>query len=252
MNDKPTYSVFVLVHGNSRFIVYPVANTVAAGQYSLSRFLGHEDALRSIESSCVVFIEGYFAEHSPQVALKLLDTCIDAGIVTSFNLCAAAVVDQNFEQSVEPYLRRCTIVVGNVDEFECLCVKLNVSTENRRQAAVNVHKWMMSYVPSAAYRLKSMEWYKKILVVTNGDKEVYCVTESDGLIDCVPPSIERVKIKDTTGAGDSFYAGLLYGLVKEQPIKRCLDIGCRVAGKIIQLYGITIPKEEANFLEDHS
>ena len=42
---------------------------------------------------------------------------------------------------------------------------------------------------------------------------------------------------DTTGAGDMYAAGFLYGLIHNQPIEICGKIGAVIAGKVIEVYG---------------
>ena len=50
-----------------------------------------------------------------------------------------------------------------------------------------------------------------------------------GVIPCNPV--------DTTGAGDMYAAGFLYGLIHKQPIEICGKIGALIAGKVIEVYG---------------
>ena len=49
------------------------------------------------------------------------------------------------------------------------------------------------------------------------------------------PDVEEVI--DTTGAGDFFAAGFLYGLSMGQSLERCAQIGTLLAGEVIQVVG---------------
>lgn len=42
---------------------------------------------------------------------------------------------------------------------------------------------------------------------------------------------------DTTGAGDLYASGFLYGLINDQPIEKCGRIGAILAGKVIEVMG---------------
>ncbi len=59
---------------------------------------------------------------------------------------------------------------------------------------------------------------------------------------------EKIKVNgvpakaiDTTGAGDSYAAGFLYGLTKNFPLKKCGDIASLVAGKVVEVLGANLP-----------
>jgi ribokinase len=47
----------------------------------------------------------------------------------------------------------------------------------------------------------------------------------------------RVEVTDTTGAGDAFCSGFLYGLVKKKPLKECGALGNFVASRCIMKMG---------------
>lgn len=49
---------------------------------------------------------------------------------------------------------------------------------------------------------------------------------------------------DTTGAGDYFAAGFLYGLTCGYPLEKCGTIGSLLASNVIQVIGTTLPKEK--------
>jgi len=71
----------------------------------------------------------------------------------------------------------------------------------------------------------------EIVVVTLGKEGCYIANES---IYMAPPKAEVV---DTTGAGDAFAAGFLYGLLRGENMKRCGELGNIVASSCIGKYG---------------
>jgi sugar/nucleoside kinase (ribokinase family) len=52
-----------------------------------------------------------------------------------------------------------------------------------------------------------------------------------------------VKSVDTTGAGDLYAAGFLYGMVKNFSLEQCGNIGAILAGKVIEIVGSKIREE---------
>jgi sugar/nucleoside kinase (ribokinase family) len=56
------------------------------------------------------------------------------------------------------------------------------------------------------------------------------------------PSVAR-NVVDTTGAGDLFAAGFLFGHVRGEPLDRCLKRGAICAAEVISHYG---PRPEAD------
>lgn len=46
---------------------------------------------------------------------------------------------------------------------------------------------------------------------------------------------------DTTGAGDQYAAGFLFGTLKNLPLDKCGEIGAFLAGKVIEDYGARVP-----------
>lgn len=49
--------------------------------------------------------------------------------------------------------------------------------------------------------------------------------------------IIKVDSLDTTGAGDLYASGFLYGLVNEMPLNRCGELGALLSGKVIEVVG---------------
>ncbi len=66
----------------------------------------------------------------------------------------------------------------------------------------------------------------KKVIITLGEKGLFY---SDGKEE-IYLKAEAVKAIDTTGAGDAFNGGLAFSLLKEKPIKDCLEFANKVAG----------------------
>lgn len=73
----------------------------------------------------------------------------------------------------------------------------------------------------------------KIVAVKRGREGVYV---TDGKEDFQIKAF-KVEVKDTTGAGDAFCAGFLYGLIKDKGIQECGKIGNLVASKCVMGVG---------------
>lgn len=58
---------------------------------------------------------------------------------------------------------------------------------------------------------------------------------------------EKVKLKDTTGAGDLYASGFLYGYANDLDLSKCGQIGSLMAGKVIEIIGARM--DEAKFVE---
>jgi len=92
-----------------------------------------------------------------------------------------------------------------------------------------------------------------VVVITKGKKGALILTP--GNAELIPP-IEMNKVVDTTGAGDAFSAGFMYGFIQNQSfifedLKRNVRIGNFIAGKCIEKLGARngIPEEEEIELE---
>ena len=72
-----------------------------------------------------------------------------------------------------------------------------------------------------------------IVAVKRGERGCYV---TNGSMECYVPS-ESVHVVDTTGAGDAFNAGFLYGIIRSKPLEYCGKLGNFVASQCIMKYG---------------
>ena len=79
-----------------------------------------------------------------------------------------------------------------------------------------------------------------LAVVTQGDKGSIVISEQ-GKVEVEAHSIDR--LEDTTGAGDLYASGFLYGLTQGRSLKDCAKIGGLAAAEVIQHIG---PRPQAS------
>lgn len=64
---------------------------------------------------------------------------------------------------------------------------------------------------------------KELVICTHGKKGASLLTNRGEWLE--QPIVEGIEIKDTNGAGDSFFSGFLYGYLNNQPLRKCLQYG---------------------------
>ena len=84
------------------------------------------------------------------------------------------------------------------------------------------------------------------LACTCAEKGAYLFHESS----ITKISTNEVDVIDTTGAGDNFAAGFLYGLSKKFTLKDCASFGNLIASEVLKVYGPRIEKSLKNFIVD--
>ena len=62
------------------------------------------------------------------------------------------------------------------------------------------------------------------------------IVRRDGAVTAVPAA-EVERVVDTTGAGDSYAAGFLYGVVRDLGTRRSARLGAMVAGEVVSHFG---------------
>ena len=67
---------------------------------------------------------------------------------------------------------------------------------------------------------------------------------ASGKVKPAPPVPPVKKVVDTTGAGDYYAAGFLYGLTCGYSLEKCSIIGSILASNVIQVVGTTLSKKK--------
>jgi len=85
-----------------------------------------------------------------------------------------------------------------------------------------------------------------LVVVTLGKNG--CLVGSEQTVTAFPAF--PTTVLDTTGAGDYFAAGFLYGHLHQLPLKECARIGNRLGSAVIEEIGAELPEHKWNFLRE--
>ncbi len=164
-------------------------------------------------------IEGYMVQNHPLVetALRLAK---GAGLEVSLDLASHNVVRENLAFLQEMVGRYVDIVFANEDE------SMAFSGEN-----------------SPAEALVTISPRCRIAVVKLGKNgSLIKHKEERHEIGCIP-----AKAVDTTGAGDLYAAGFLYGLIQGYALPVCGRIGSLLSGKVVEVIGAKL--DEAKWKE---
>ena len=185
--------------------------------------LGPEDMnMDYITSSKVVYLEGYLWDlprakaAMREAALKAKDAGVKVSLTLSDAFCVARFRDE-FLDLAEKYV---DILFANESEILSL-----YQVDNFDDALQRVRKHC---------EIAALTRSEKGSVVVNGE-EVH-------VIDAVP----GVNVIDTTGAGDAYAAGFLYGYTQGHDLATCGRLGGVMAAEVISHYG---PRAEANVKE---
>jgi sugar/nucleoside kinase (ribokinase family) len=94
--------------------------------------------------------------------------------------------------------------------------------------------------------LDALSDYDNLFTITRSEKGSVIVHGDERIVQAATPVAEVV---DTTGAGDAYCAGFLYGWVNDQPLAECARIGTFCGATVIQQLGARI---EPGLLDDYS
>jgi sugar/nucleoside kinase (ribokinase family) len=166
--------------------------------------------LSMFENYHIFHIEGYLVQNQPLIE-KAVSLAKKAGLKVSIDLASFNVVDANLEfltNLVEKYV---DIVFANEEE---------------------AHSFTGKKANEAILHIADI---CEIAVVKIGKEGSYIKSKHDNKVYDVAAT--KAKAIDTTGAGDLYAAGFLYGLTAGYPLDVCGKIGSVVAGHVVEVIG---------------
>jgi sugar/nucleoside kinase (ribokinase family) len=176
--------------------------------------LGPEDVnMDYIAASKVVYMEGYLWD-LPRAKQAMLDAALkakEAGVKVSLTLSDSFCVARFRDEFLELAEKHVDILFANESEILSL-----YQTENFDEAVKQVKQHC---------EIAALTRSEKGSVVVNGN-EVHTIAAVPG-----------VKVIDTTGAGDAYAAGFLYGYTQGRDLATCGRLGGVMAADVISQYG---------------
>lgn len=165
-------------------------------------------------------IEGYLVQNHELISTAV-EMAKENGLKVSLDLASFNVVDDNLDFLHDLVKHYVDIVFANEDEAKSF-------TGKKPEIAVN-----------------DLANIVDIAVVKTG-KRGSLVKQNSSLhkINIIP-----AKAIDTTGAGDLYAAGFLYGLTQNIDLKKCGDIGSVLSGKVIEVIGAKMNEERWSIIK---
>ncbi len=200
------------------------------GQRTMNTFLGASQFLPAealddaqIASASVLYLEGYLWDpEEPRKAMRrAIAAARNAGRKVAFTLSDAFVISRHGDDF------RALIADGQID--------ILFANEHELAALTGVEDFHAGIEQLAAK--------VPTVVVTRSENGAHAISNGEH---AHVPAEPIDKVVDTTGAGDLFAAGFLYGYVRNKPLAESLTLGAICAAEVISHYGA---RPEANLGE---
>lgn len=204
-NDSPTPKMYCFITPDKERTMRTFRGMESLADLSFSS--------KDFENVSLFHIAGYEIENKEMVkrafALAKSQKCL-----ISLDLGSAKLVELYKDDFIE-FIKEADIVFGNADEARALT----------------------SLEPM--YAVQQMAKLCPIAVVTMGEKGGWI---KKGREHYYYPSIQ-VEVKDTTGAGDFFTSGFLYGIIKKMDLRDCAYLGAFLASEVVKEIGTDLPED---------
>jgi len=207
LSDTPSglASTLISPDGERTFGTYLGASIeLSAADLTPEMFAGYE----------ILHVEGYLVQNH-QLLESILKLAKDAGLKISIDLASYNVVEENLDFLKEMVRKYVDIVFANEEEAKAF------TGLDAREA------------------LDQLADFTEITIVKTGSKG--SLVKSSGktiIIDAI-----SANVVDTTGAGDLYAAGFLYGMIREKDLKTSGRIGSLLATEVIEVTGAKIPDD---------
>ena len=195
------------------------------GQRTMRTYLGAclELALADITEATVgrpklILLEGYVWDiaEGPALAKKAAQIARQNGTAVALSLSDSFCVDRHRESFADYVRNDADIIVANEDEVNALLGTADMDGT-----------------------LAALADYDNLFAITRSEKGSVIVHGEKPIVQAATPVD---KVVDTTGAGDAYSAGFLFGWANDRSLSECAQYGTVCATRVIQQLGARIEK----------
>jgi len=214
-NIDPKITRGVSSSGNASAFVTPDGERTFATYLGAALELGIEDLADELfEGYKYLHVEGYLVQNHTLLE-KVFELAKKHNLKVSLDMASFNVVEDNLDILKKWVKNYVDIVFANEEEAKAF-------TGKEPEEAIDVLADLCE--------IAIVKTGKKGSIIKSGNEKH------------IIPSIEA-NVMDTTGAGDAYAGGVLYGLAKGYNLKQCASIGALLAGKVIENMGGRIKDE---------
>ena len=197
----------------------------ADGQRTMQTYLGACTELsvadvssQTVGAPGVILLEGYVWDiaEGPALATRAIEIARSTGSKVALSLSDSFCVERHREAFHDAVKNGVDIVVADEDEINAL-----LGTDNFDDT------------------MKSLDDYDNLFAMTRSEKGSVIRHGSEVVVQTATPVEEII---DTTGAGDAYTAGFLYGYSHGKSLRESAEIGTYCATRVIQQVGARIER----------
>ncbi|WP_010418036.1 adenosine kinase [Anaerophaga thermohalophila] len=208
-NIKPLLLEGTQESGRAFALISPDSERTFATYLGAAVELEHHDVGDDLfDGYNILHIEGYLVQNRALIR-RALQLAKSGGLQVSLDLASFNVVEENLDflhEMVENY------------------VDILFANEEEAKAFTGLAEEEALYKISEFCEYTVLKLGKRGSLIKNGDQIIKV------------PAIKANSL-DTTGAGDLYAAGFLFGLIHGLPLEKCGQIGSLLAGKVIEVIG---------------
>jgi sugar/nucleoside kinase (ribokinase family) len=206
-SDSPTGRVLSIITPDAQRSMFTYLGAAAETQPD-------EIASQSFNDAAIVHVEGYLVVNEALI-LSTLKKAKKSGAAVSLDLASFTVVEESREILEELVMNYVDILIANEDEA-----------------------YVFTGYKDELKALKALGEKAELAIIKVGDRGSYInygkkIIKND--------AVKSGAVLDTTGAGDLWASGFLFGLVKGYPLEKCGQLGNICGAEVCSVIGASIP-----------